>query len=105
MDKQRITKFLYAYSKILMIASALSFFLAASIVIYSDSPGCYEEVAGDNLFSDSDCMVVEDVEAFKQKYNGYKIIGSICVLGYLIVQPRWKYERIAYNLGLHKKER
>lgn len=117
MNKQRMTKFMYLYAKMLLVASAVTLIIAAGIVIYSDEPACYEEIPEGDLIHSSDdyklyqggsvnssgCVLVEDIDSVEKKYNRYKLIGVLSILGYLIVQPRSKYDRIAEMIGLKEK--
>jgi len=109
-SKDTMTKYLYIYARILMLVAVITFFMAAYIVLGDDTPDCYTEYddstgvySGDQQrqysnINSEDCIFVENIEEIEAKYNRYKYVGAFSILGYLIVQPGYKYQNIQSKL-------
>ena len=101
---ERINDFLLAYAKILIIIFSITMVMSAMIIILSGGSDCYREPTREELiYKDSSvliyddlrtvndtCMVVDDIEAIQKEFRNYKIITIVCIVGYLIVNPRTK---------------
>src|SRR6056297_1092859 len=112
MERQRkelITKKLLWYAKYLILVFSFVMILSAGLVVYGGGETCYREPTSEELlYNDTfgmilsvdnktdDCIIVNDLDDIERKYNNYKLITILCIIGYLIVQPRDKYVRL-YN--------
>ena len=99
--KEKITKFLFLYSKILVISFGIVMLLSSYILITLDTPDCYREATSEELiFLDSEffiyddtiiidnCTIVSDVDKLEKEFQRYKLISIFCIIGYMIFNPR-----------------
>jgi len=102
--RELITKKLYWYAKYLILVFSFTMILSAGLVVYGGGETCYREPTSHELLyngtfgmilsvdnTTDDCIIVNDLDVIEKKYNNYKLITILCIIGYLIVQPRKKY--------------
>lgn len=106
-SKSKITKQLYWYARYLVLVFAFTMILSAGLVVWVGGETCYREPTQEELLyndtfgmllsvnnSSSDCMIVQDLDVIENRYNRYKIISIICIIGYLVFLPRDNYREL-----------
>ena len=112
--REQITKKLYWYAKYLILVFSFTSILSAGLIVYSGGETCYREPTNQELiYNDTfgmlssvnnntdDCIIVNDLDIIEKKYNNYKLITILCIIGYLIVQPRKKYVELYNKVKKH----
>ena len=87
MNKEKKTRFLLLYGRILIVVFTISMLLSGLILFFSDTPDCYRELNPDEIIfqdsdffiynnvdvADSNCTIVSDVQELERQLNNYKI--------------------------------